>query len=34
VFDSWSSQTRTYFNPPGVPFAPIQDTAGFPCLLP
>jgi hypothetical protein len=32
VTDRSTSQTRTYVNPIGSPFAPILDTGGFPCL--
>ena len=29
VFDTKASKAKTYSNPQGVPFAPIQDTAAF-----
>lgn len=29
VTDAWTGQTKTYRNPLGTPFAPIQDTAAF-----
>ena len=31
VTDTQMGTTRTYTNPPGTPFAPIQDTGTFPC---
>jgi hypothetical protein len=31
VTDRWSGLTKTYVNPVGQPFVPIQDTGGFPC---
>jgi hypothetical protein len=31
VTDTTTSATRTYQKPNGPPFAPIQDTAAFPC---
>jgi hypothetical protein len=29
VTDTTAGRTRTYFNPAGRPFAPIQDTSAF-----
>ena len=34
ILDRWTFQTRTYENPSGVAFIPIQDTTGFPCEIP
>jgi hypothetical protein len=31
VVDRFTGQAKTYLNPAGVAFAPIQDTVGFPC---
>ncbi len=31
VADTTTGATRTYHNPQGTPFAPLQDTAAFPC---
>jgi hypothetical protein len=31
VTDTTTGATRTYENPAGTPFAPVQDTAAFPC---
>ncbi len=32
VTDSQTGVTRTYFNPRGQAYAPVQDTSAFPCL--
>ena len=32
ITDSETQQVRTYANPLGVPFQPIQDTSAFPDL--
>ena len=31
VRDTNTGVTRTYFNPSGTPYAPIQDTLAFAC---
>jgi len=31
VTDSVSERVKTYTNPQGTPFKPIQDTSAFPC---
>jgi hypothetical protein len=31
VTDTTTDATRTYENPAGTPFAPVQDSAAFPC---
>ena len=31
VTDTYSGISKTYTNPAGTPFAPIQDTGTFPC---
>jgi hypothetical protein len=31
VTDRWTGLTKTYINPGGFAFFPIQDTGGFPC---